>query len=63
MKEERLAFPYNLWMWQRAHDFYSDLDVGDRKAVDTLLNTEQVQALSAPLAVRVQRQGNRLERQ
>ncbi|MEJ6656452.1 MAG: glutathione S-transferase [Pseudomonas sp.] len=63
MEEERLAFPYNLWMWQRAHDFYHGLGADGRKAVDGVLNNEQVQALSTPLTVRVQRRGNRLERQ
>lgn len=63
IEEERLAFPYNLWMWQRAHDFYNGLGADDRKAVDAVLNNKQVQALSAPLAVRVQRRGNRLERE
>src|SRR5690554_2081096 len=46
MEEERLAFPYNLWMWQRAHDFYNGLGADDRKTVDAVLNNEQVQALS-----------------
>lgn len=63
MEEERLVLPYNLWMWQRAHDFYNGLDADDRKAVDSLLNNEQVQALRTPLTARVQRRGNRLERQ
>ncbi|WP_193072225.1 glutathione S-transferase [Pseudomonas sp. FME51] len=62
MEDERLAFPYNLWMWQRAHDFYNGLGADDRKAVDTVLNNEQAQALSTPLTARVQRRGNRLER-
>ncbi len=62
MQEERLSLPFNLWMWQRPHDFFAGLDDQDRAAVAELFSAEQITALTAPLPVRVQRQHNRLVR-
>lgn len=62
MEEERLVFPYHLWMWQRAHDCYSKLADDQRATVSTVLNDEQIQALATPLPVRLQRQNNKLKR-
>lgn len=61
MAEERLVFPYNLWMWQRAHDFYNSLDAVGLSAVASVLNSQQMGALSEPLSVRVKRQSNKLK--
>ena len=61
MEEERLVFPYNLWMWQRAHDFYSDLNAEKLRATASVLSSSQVGALSTPLPVRVQREANTLK--
>lgn len=63
MEEERLAFPFNLWMWQRPHDFYQGLNADDRRAVDSLLGPELAATLGTPLGVRVQRQNNKLMRE
>lgn len=62
MEEERLAFPFNLWMWQRPHDFYQGLDGDDKRAVDKVLSPDQITALSAQLNVRLRRQNNLLVR-
>lgn len=63
MQEERLVFPFNLWMWQRPHDFYQGLDIDGRRAVDALLGPKHTAALDTPLAVRVRRQNNKLVRE
>ena len=62
MEEERLAFPFNLWMWQRPHDFYQGLNSDERQAVNSLLGEKQAAALAAPLPVRVRREDNKLVR-
>lgn len=62
MEEERLAFPFNLWMWQRPHDFYQGLNGDDQRAVEALLSQEQVAALKTPLNIRVRREQNKLVR-
>lgn len=63
MEEERLVFPYNLWMWQRAHDFYGELTGDHRAGITALLNDAQIHALATPLSVRLQRRNNKLKRQ
>ena len=62
MEDERLAFPFNLWRWQRAHDFHAGLSDTDKACVAHLLPVEHIKALAAPLAARVQRQANKLVR-
>src|SRR5690606_24851672 len=62
MEEERLVFPYNLWMWQRPRDFYSQLTSDQRAAVEPLLSETQVRTLSSPRPVRLARRNNKLER-
>lgn len=62
MEEERLAFPYNLWMWQRPRDFYGELTSDQRAAIAPLLSETQVRALSSPMPVRLARRNNKLER-
>ncbi|MFA5678284.1 MAG: glutathione S-transferase [Pseudomonas sp.] len=60
MEEERLAFPFNLWMWQRPHDFYTGLSTADKKGVAKLLTQDQLTALATPLQARLKRQANKL---
>ncbi|MEM8918401.1 MAG: glutathione S-transferase N-terminal domain-containing protein [Pseudomonadota bacterium] len=36
---QRIAPPFSLWMFQRPHDFYQSLDIGDRESVDSLLDS------------------------
>ena len=62
MEEERLVFPYNLWMWQRPRDFYSQLTSDQRAAIAPLLSETQVRALSSPMPIRLARRNNKLER-
>ena len=61
-EEERLVFPYNLWMWQRALDHYADMDDQARQTVTALLGEQAAAALATPLPVRVRRENNRLVR-
>lgn len=62
MEEQRLAFPFNLWMWQRPHDFYRTLSADGKRAVGTLLSPDQIKALGTPLHIRVRREQNKLVR-
>ena len=62
VEEERLAFAFNLWRWQRPHDFYQQLAADQRQAVIALLGNEQAAALATPLPARVRRENNRLMR-
>ena len=61
-QEERLVFPYNLWMWQRALDHYAEMDDQARQTVTALLGEQAAAALATPLPVRVRRENNRLVR-
>ncbi|MEZ2744243.1 glutathione S-transferase family protein [Halopseudomonas bauzanensis] len=61
MEEERLVFPYTVWMWQRAHDFHNSLDAVGLSAIASVLSSQQMGALSEPLSVRVKRQSNKLQ--
>lgn len=62
VKEERLIFPFNQWMWQRPYDHYQGLKGKDRERAEALL--EQLpgglMALSYTPKRRVARQDNRL---
>ena len=62
MEEERLAFAFNLWRWQRPHDFYQGLNGDARRAVGSLLGQEQLETLAAALPARVRRENNKLVR-
>lgn len=61
-EEERLVFPYNLWMWQRAVDHYANMDDEAKKAMVALLGENAAAALATPLPVRMRREQNRLIR-
>lgn len=57
----RRIYPYTLWMWQRAVDYYTSLDKAARANVDAWfsgIDTEH--ALGVPLPARVKRVDNRL---
>lgn len=60
MEEERLVFPYSLWMWQRVHHFYSGLNAAELRSIVSVLSSQQVGTLSKPVP-RVKRQANKLK--
>ena len=59
---ERLTFPYMQWMWQRAADFYQELDKVSCQEVDEMLKAipGACELLVHPITRRVERVGNRL---
>ena len=58
---QRTVFPFNLWMWQRPHDYYHALDGSARKRADELLRAvDGYAAINAPIPRRVARRDNRL---
>lgn len=59
--EHRAIFPANLWMWQRAHDFYNGLDDESRDRARTLLASfpELIEALETPIPQRIVRENFR----
>lgn len=57
----RRIYPYTLWMWQRAVDYYGSLKGQALESVNTWFeNVDRDRALSAPLPARVKRVNNRL---
>ncbi|HKP56885.1 MAG TPA: glutathione S-transferase family protein [Polyangiales bacterium] len=57
----RMAYPFNLWRWQRAHDQHSSLSSeGQERAVSLLAATSVVPLLEQPISPRLTRRDNRL---
>ncbi len=59
---KRLTFPYMQWMWQRAADYYQQLNTAERKSVDAAMVyiPGAIDLLNNPIAVRLERVKNRL---
>ncbi|MGH1470332.1 MAG: glutathione S-transferase [Cellvibrionaceae bacterium] len=63
VKEERLVFPYNQWMWQRPYDFYHSIDKLERAKINKLLDRipqKQREALTMKIETPLIRRDNRL---
>lgn len=59
--ESRGVMPANLWMWQRAVDFYNELDDQSKEKLKTLFSAspELIDALETPIPVRIKRENFR----
>lgn len=61
VRTQRAVFPYTVWMFQRAIDYYASLSGRDRCRVETALRQLGTpEALAGPLPLRVSRPGNHL---
>jgi len=59
--EERMIYPYNIWMWQRPYDYFHSLRGGDRGRAEMLLREAQgLETIEAPIPRRVKRENNRV---
>lgn len=62
VEEERLIFPYNLWMWQRAYDFYHSVDSATQQKLNDFLSAipSAVESMRENIPCRLRRVNNKL---
>ncbi len=62
VKEERLVFPYNQWMWQRPYGFYHSLHENHRGEIDKILSKNQLNLLMVKIKTPLAMQNNKIIR-